>query len=469
MNTTKRTTTQAGIIPGPRPAPFLGQPLAVLHFLRDPITLMRHHYHYYGRLSGITAFEPAKGGLLLALGPEYNRQVLNNPMLFYRTHPEIKDKAPARLVSGLINMNGERHRQHRRLIMPAFHRQAVLGYHSDMITLTDAMLTNWCIGQQLDVVQELRLLTRQIVIKTLFGLEDVKTQTRLGSLIEQWTQQLGAPATWLLPHRRGRFARLSEQVETEFKALIAHKRAMQAIQTDVLSTLIHTHDEDGATLSDSELIGHIALLFVAGYETTVNALVWTLLLLSRHPRVAASVIDELAGLLHGDAPSPDDLGKLTLLDCVIKESMRVLPPAVYTMRYATDSFEMGGYVFAKNQGVLLSYFITHRLPEPYPEPERFIPQRWETLEPSPYEYLPFSAGPRMCVGATFAAHEIRVVLAMLLQRFQLSPVASAKVDYQVSDIILRPKRSFLWDVQPPQQTVLIRSLSGTIRQLVMLD
>src|SRR5690606_21448741 len=154
-----------------------------------------------------------------------------------------------------------------------------------------------------------------------------------------------------------------------------------------------------------------------------------LFLLSQHPDVAAGVADELDRALAGRLPTVDDLPELPLLEAVIKESMRLLPPVLWWSRVSTAPCTLGPYAVAEGAHVVYSAFITHRLPACYPEPERFLPERWRTCEPGPFEYIPFSAGPRMCLGATFAMVEMKLVLATLLSRFRLAPLPGSRVDH----------------------------------------
>lgn len=425
-------------LPGPRGLPYVGHIAAVLRLNSQTLTFLPDHYHQYGALSALVRVKAGKPATVMAFGPEYNKTVFSDPALFYSPNlTSFKESALTRLTSGLVTMNGERHRQHRRLMMPSFHKQAVAGYRDLMVQHTEAMLARWQPGTQIDLIAELRQLILRIVSDALFGMDNQSIDSQFGDLIYRWIRLVNSPQHLFLPVLKQRFSRLSDEVEAALLALINEKRAAGATGNDVLSTLIQAHDEDGMRLTDTELLGHLTILIIAGHETTVNALAWTLILLSQYPDLRLALVEELNGATGGNPPSVEQAYALPLLDQVIKESMRLLPPAVFTFRLATEACELGGYALPKDSGVFLSHYVTHRMPEIYAEPARFNPARWAQLDVSPYEYLPFSAGPRMCIGATFASLEMRIVLAMLLSRVQVTPLE--KVDYQVTGGILHPK------------------------------
>jgi cytochrome P450 len=141
---------------------------------------------------------------------------------------------------------------------------------------------------------------------------------------------------------------------------------------------------------------------------------WTLLLLAQHPQIAEDLADELAPALRGGAPSLDGLEKLPLLDAVLRESMRIFPPVPYAIRLARGVDALGAMPLDDRDRVIVSHYVTHHMPELYPDPERFDPARWFGMRRSPYEYLPFSAGPRTCIGINFANAAMKLALAMIL-------------------------------------------------------
>jgi cytochrome P450 len=209
------------------------------------------------------------------------------------------------------------------------------------------------------------------------------------------------------------------------------------------------------------------VLFAAGHETTSNALCWSVALLSQHPAIAAALCEELWSVLHGDAPSIEQLAQLPLLDRVVKECLRLLPPAPLNPRVAAVDTELGGHPIPSGTEIVSSIYHTHRCPDVFPEPQRFSPARWEQLDPGPYAYCPFGAGPRLCIGVTFALVELKVVLAMLLQRFRLALPPNARVDRHVS-ITLRPAPGLKVLVQRQDREFArsARGVSGALARMV---
>ncbi len=440
---TPLVTTQP--LPGPRAVPLLGGRARMLPLLRDPVVYLRDLYRHYGPL---VALSGGKRPFVFGFAPEFNRLLLSNPGLFHNGDRETisfgppPDTAAARLTTGLTAMNDGKHTQQRRLMMPAFHRKRVEAYHSTMVDLAEQTVAGWQVGEVRDMQREMKTIALAVAFKTLLGLDLTPAGERLRRLVEAWMRVSFDPVALLLPfdipglpfHRQ---LQLSTRVERALAAMIAYKRRSGADRGDVLALLMQAHDEDGSTLSDAELIAHTLTLFVAGHETTANALTWTLFLLSQHPAVLADLRDELA-VLHGAAPELAQIDALPLLDRVIKESLRLLPPAVFLLRVAMEDAICGPYTIPQGSFLFYSPPITHRLPDLYPHAERFDPARWATIHPSLYEYLPFAAGPRMCIGATFATLEMKLVLPLILARFTPSPVTGRRVD-RAAGALLAPK------------------------------
>jgi cytochrome P450 len=453
----------------------------LLQFGRDPLGYTENVYRQFGEVAAmvqggwapLNSLLPDAAGSILAVGPAYNQQLFSN-LEDYQVFLQmgIEGTPFARLGAGLLNMNGEKHRQQRRWIMPSFQKKRVEGYVPDIITLTQDVLDSWQPGQVRNLAHEMRLLTMRIAGKTLFG-EDISTSVGgLGTLIDAWLRLNGTPAVMIFPYNLPftpywRFMRLSAQLDDAIRDLIQRKRAKEVMDKDVISQLIHTRDADGARMTEDELVGQANLLFLAGHETTANALTWTLLLLMQHPEVMADLYEEIQGKLHGVPPTPEQLGELPLLERVIKESMRLLPPVPLSSRTALKEVQLGPYQVPARTEIVLSIYHTHHHPDLYPEPERFAPDRWTQCEPSAYEYLPFGAGARMCAGMTFALLEIKVVLCLLFQRYRPEMLPKTHLDRHVN-LTLSPKQG-LSAVLRYQDREFARSraeITGTLREMV---
>jgi cytochrome P450 len=443
-----------------------------IQFYRDFIGHMRTLYQSYGSIVGIVQHDPR---WVFVFGPEYNRLVLTNPDLFH-THllalPAPPDSALRRVTAGLLSMNGVQHRQQRRLMTPAFHRQRIEGYRDAMVAITERTLDGWQAGQQHDIARDMQRLTMSIATRILFGLNDSEDPDHIGRMIKRWLMLFSSVGVNLFPldlpgtpYRR--LCTLSERIEATIFAMIQHKRAAADRQDDVLAMLIGARDDDGSQMTDTDLIGQANLLFVAGHETSSNALTWTLFLLAQHPSILADLLDELNSVLHGDAPTIEHLGRLPLLERVVTESLRLLPPVSYGERITTEPVEIGPYRIPKGAFVSFSQYITHHMPDLYREPQAFRPGRWSEINPSPYEYLPFGAGPHACIGSAFALLEIKIVLAMILQRYRLTIQPGARIDRQLR-VTLSPKHGMPMVVAAQDRQFRRTEVRGDIHEMVDL-
>lgn len=461
----------------------------MLRFVRDPLDYVDRLFQDYGSIAALVrgssrriASPGPATAVVFVRGPELNRAVLADSERFHKTaltgplfptRVRERTRPLTRLLTGLFSVNGEAHRQTRRLLMPAFHRGRIESYRDDMVSLTDDVTRSFQAGSVRNLREDVTELTLRIVTKTLFG-EDLREQgLAIARDLAEWLRIFRASASLPfdlpgLPYRR--FLDLSRSIDERLVALLAAKRRAPAPGADMLSMLLEARDESGAPLGDDELIGHAGVIFAAGHETSANALCWTLFLLSQHPQVAAAVGDELAAVLQGAAPSLEALGSLPLLERVIKESLRLFPPAPLNHRLAAETCELGGYVVPRSSEVISSIFHTHRLPELYPEPDRFRPERWQGHDPGPYAYNPFGVGPRMCIGASFAMLELKIVLAMLLQRFRFELCDEKRLDRYVS-IVMAPSPGLYLRLHPASAPPAPRSerRRGNVWRMLALD
>ncbi len=480
-------------VPGPRPVPILGPAGNIMCFMRDMVGYADRLFKTYGRVAslvdsgGITISPslPSYPGTVVTYGPDLIREVTRQHDVYFK-YPLTKTlyarwKTSARtrplkyLLTGLFGYNGDEHLQQRRLLQPAFHKKCLEAYHQDMVNITRSSLENWLPGEVRNIAEDLRLLLMNIVAKTLFGEDILAYGDDLGKLHREVFSLLKSPLTSLLPidfpgFPYHRFLSLIGLIDGYMHALIAQKRAAVNRGNDILSTLMEAHDEEsGHRLSDDELLGHLGALFAAGYETSTNALIWTLFLLAQHPQIAADLLDEVESILHGEAPTIEQMQQLPLLDRVVKESLRVLPPVPVNSRILSQPSELDGYALPAGTEVYLSIYHTHHMPELYPQPELFNPGRWETIAPTLFEYGPFSSGRRVCIGASFALMDIKIILSMLIQRYRLQCLPHARVD-RSGIIVLTPRGGLpvLVHKQDRQFTHGVGGIRGSIREMVEL-
>lgn len=406
-------------LPGP-PAPWLLGPLPrVLQFFDDPVGAVRR-LRPYGDVVGVARDSPA---LVCVFGAERNREVLGDPARFPNDE-EIVPSRPGtplgRMSRLLVNSNGDLHRRHRKLMTPAFSRAALDAYAPEIVRVTEAMVQRWPTEGVADLDALTRDLALCVAVQTLFGLDVVAGATELGELASRFIETLSSPLSIALPYDLpglpyARANRLGGQLLLQLEALIARKRASAEPGRDALALLLAARDEEDGTLSDEELLAEVVTLYIAGHETSAKALLWTLLLLERHPQVLADLYDELDQL--GDRPvALADLPRLPLLDRVLKESLRVLAPVPVTfLRVPVEDTTLGTVRLPRGCNLVVSPFATHHDPDLYAEPQRFLPERWERIRPGPYEYLPFGAGPRICLGASFAQMSLRLMIPTILR------------------------------------------------------
>lgn len=490
------TTTlnmQTFTVPGPRPSPFLGRALSLWQFVNDSVGFSRKLFREYGNLVALDAGggtrlyspRPTCCGTVFVCGADLVRQVVTQHDVYYKyplTGPlySLRDRSARtkplnHFLVGLFGVNEGEHLQQRKLMMPAFHRQRLATYAQDMVNITHEELNGLKVGEVYDMAAVMRRLTLRVATKSLFG-EDIGTAGgQTGEIIHEALRlQLNVLMKLLrwdvpgLPWHR--FLNLAAQYEEVMRSLIEAKRKRGADDPDVLSMLMQVQDEETQTgLSEEALLGHVGVLFVAGHETSANALTWTLLLLSQHPKVMENLLDELTSVLQGEVPSLEQLKALPLLDRVIKESMRVLSPVPWNGRVTAKDTVLGGYCLPADTEVLVSISQTHHMGDLYPNPERFDPGRWETIEPSSYEYNPFSAGPRLCIGAGFAMMEMKIILAMLLQQYRPEFVLQSPVD-RTGVIVMSPKQGLKMRISKQDRQFFkgVGDVRGNVREMVEL-
>ena len=355
------------------------------------------------------------------------------------------------LGNGLLTSEGDFWRRQRKLVQPAFHQGRIAAYAEVMVAYTERMLASWKDDQTLDVHEAMMRLTLDIVAKTLFDTDVSREAEDVGAalqvLMSKFFRQAGfallLPSFIPIPTTR-RLQRAVGQLDKVIYEIIRRRRTSAQTSGDLLSVLLRAQDDEGLGMTDRQLHDEIMTLFLAGHETTANALSWTWLLLGQNPWAEEKLVEELRRVLSGRAPTAADLPRLTYTDMVLREAMRLYPPVWVIGRRALAPFRMGEYELPAQTNVLMSQIITHRDARYFPEPERFDPDRWKADDPRcvslpRFAYFPFGGGPRVCVGAGFAMMEAVLLLATIAQKFRLTLVPGQTIE-RLPSVTLRPKR-----------------------------
>jgi cytochrome P450 len=381
--------------------------------------------------------------------PDYIKEVLviNNQNF---TKGVALQRAKRLLGEGLLTSEGEFHRRQRRLAQPAFHRQRVALYGAVMTEYAARMSARWWDGETLDIADEMMRLTLAIVGKTLF---DADVESEAGEIGEAMNavmdlfNALTIPFFELLeklptPQMR-RFKQARTRLDRIMYRMIDERRRSGQDRGDLLSMLLLADDEEGASggMSDTQVRDEALTIFLAGHETTANALTWTWYLLSQNADAEAGFHDELQTVLGTRSPTPEDFPRLRYTEMILAESMRLFPPAWAIGRRSIGPCSIGGFNIPPRSLILMSQYVMQRDARYFPEPERFDPERWlpENRDARPqFSYFPFGGGPRRCIGEGFAWLEGVLLLATLGQKWKMRllpnhPVALRPV------ITLRPK------------------------------
>lgn len=396
---------------------------------------------------------------------QLNDPALLEQVLVSKSGSFIKDKllkvgSNAVFGNGLLSSDGDFWLRQRRLAQPAFHRQRIAAYGSVMTDYTQRAIASWQPGQVRDIHADMMHLTLEVVTQTLFNTSQREVVDEIGGVLdvimERFSSQglvaLTEQASGIVINRalQMRYAAAVQKLDAIVDAVIAERRRSGEDRGDLLSMLMEARDEDGNGMSDAQLRDECKTMFLAGHETTALSLSWALWLLSLNQHAKLKLRDELAHALDGRVPTLADMPQLPYTEQIIKESMRLMPPAWMIQREATEDVSIGGYVIPKGADVAMSQYAVHRDPRWYANPERFVPERWTpefTKQLPKFAYFPFGGGPRLCIGQQFAMMESMLMLATITQRFDLELMPGQRIVPQPS-ITMRPKYGLKMRVRP---------------------
>jgi cytochrome P450 len=365
------------------------------------------------------------GTVVFVSNPEVIKQIFQgDPDVLHAGEGNAAPLEPLMGKNSVLLLDGPEHMRQRKLMLPSFHGERMQRYGDLMREIAEDEIRGWPVGQPFPLRPHSQAITLEIIMRTVFGIEDVDRlahlRDRLGRMLDIGMHTTALASIVLVPIRRTigrriweRFQRLRDDTDAVLYDEIARRRddPVTAERDDVLSILLQARDEQGRPMTDVELRDELMTLLVAGHETTATAIAWAFELLLRHPSELAKLQAEL------DAGESDDY-----LDAVIKETLRLRPVVPGVVRKLTEPLELNGYELPAGVRVAPNIYLTHRRPDVHPEPDRFRPERFLEQPADTYSWIPFGGGIRRCLGASFATYEMKVVIPTILRTVSLRAV-----------------------------------------------
>ena len=430
-------------------------------FANEPLGLLLECYERYGPVFTIKVLH---GNVVFMLGPAANHYITVSHASNFIWRPSHFRDLIGLLGDGLLTIDGEFHRRSRQIMLPAFHRERIAASIDVMREETEQALETFAVGSRVDLYAWTRRLAMRIAMRALFGLhpdEEPARGTDAAGLFEQalsfyateyTTRFLRGPLTpW------ARLKRAARELDRVIYAEIARRRATGARGEDVLSLLLDARDEHGGALSDTQVRDEVMTLLFAGHDTTTSTVAFMFYELARNPDVVARLQAEQRERLRGAPPTAAQLmgGELPQLELVLEETLRMYPPAWIGPRRSLEPFEFEGRTVPGGAYVNYCSWASHRLPDVFEEPERFLPERFAPERRAQLPkgaYIPFGGGSRTCIGMRFGQLEIRTIATLILSRFALElPAGFALAIRQMPTI--SPADGLPLIVRGPQRSV----------------
>lgn len=435
--------------PGPKPHLVIGNiPLAG----HDPLGTFARWAAEYG---DIFYYRAAWLHVYFLNRPDLIEYVLvRNPQNFLKDR--VIQNSRWLLGNGLLTAEGDHWKRQRRIIQPAFGRERIASYARFMTDSAEQMLTSWEPGSVVNIHREMMHVTLQVVVRALFGLETVETKVISHALNTVMLNSVGGrlllpPSSRFLPLPGMRKVRSAVRVMNNavYQILRDRRRKDGEAASDLVSILMDARDDEGRQMTDEQVHDEVLTFLLAGHETTALAVSWAIYLLGGNIEGEGRLHEEVDRVLASRIPAMDDIPSLIFAEKVIKETLRLYPPAWSVARTAINEFELDGYQIPGGSNIVMSQWIMHRDSRFFPDPDKFDPDRWGTAacQNLPrFAYFPFGGGPRQCIGASFALTEALLVLATVVRRFRLVPVNQQPVP-PVPSLTLRPKDPILMRIE----------------------
>jgi cytochrome P450 len=423
MRAEARVRRRGSYPPGPQEFSFA----RTLQAARDPLPLLLFLYEEHGPIFSVRLLHSP---VVFMLGPEANHFVtVAHPENFHWRESSFGDLIPL-LGDGLLTIDDAYHDRAREIMMPAFHREQVSASVEAMVAEATPAIERLAPGQVVDVYDWMRGLAMRIAMRALLGL-DPDEAGKGAAAAEHFERALGFYGTdFHLRLLRGPGSPWSKMVrsravldEIVYGEISQRRATPDESKVDILSLLLAVRDEAGEGFTDKEVRDQVMTLMFAGHDTSTSTLTFMMHELARHPDVVAKLCEEQDRVLGGEVPDIDKLEReMPYLEMVLDEVLRLYPPAWIGPRRAVRDFEFSGHHVSRGAYVNYCSWASHRLPEVFPEPEAFVPERFTRERKAALPrgaYVPFGGGSRICIGKRFGQTEVKLVATMLLQRLRL--------------------------------------------------
>ena len=419
----------AALPPGPRrPTPF-----QTLTWIRKPIPFMRACAEAYGDAFTIYLFGAPP--FVFCSRPDTIKEIFTGDPEVLRAGRGNEVLRPIFGSNSILLLDGARHRRERKLLMPSFHGERMRLYGGIMRETADRSIDAWPIERPFPIHAYMQQITLDIILRTVFGVDEGERLSRLRALMVEFLGLLGSSPLLLV-----RRLQVNLGPFTAWKRICQLQRVIDGLlydeiarcrkegpqdRTDIMAMLVAARDEDGQAMSDEEIRDELITMLVAGHETTATALSWVVYRLLKNPDVLAKAQAEVANVAGNGSAGPEltaeHIAALGYLDAVMKETARLNPILPTVARYLEAPTRLGDLDLPAGCVVAPCMYLTHRRPEIWPEPEAFRPERFINTRVDPYTFFPFGGGLRHCLGAAFAGYEMKIVLARMLSRVVLRP------------------------------------------------
>ncbi len=428
-----------------KPVPEFGLPrsLQVLRFGQRQAEFVLKGRREFGdvfRFNGIVPGHP-----VVTAHPDHAKSVFTAKVELV---PTLTSESPLRPIVGpnsVLTSQGDVHIRQRRMILPAFHGDALTNYYGVIDRAIDEEIDRWPVGEVVELAGPMQDVTLEVILSGIFGIENLdqasKAERRLAKITRQITELSTTPIAKLSEYINvGRTEPIGLQagamkiIDAATYAVIDERRKDPTLEerTDIMSALIKARDEDGSALSDQELRDQLLTLLLAGHETTANSISWAFERLTRTPDAYDTLLDSVKN-------DRDD--RADQVEYVIQEAMRCRPVVPIVGRRVQSAWRLGDYGVPAGTPISPSIFLIHHREDLYPQPWEFIPRRWEGKKPGTYEWIPFGGGTRRCAGAALAMVEMRRVIDRMAERLVLEADRPEAEHVKHRNVTMIPQRN----------------------------